>query len=76
MFVDQNENRDLISKALGAQIPNPGFVPAARDAKFSIFRLALVLLGGHFATVSFGAHGSETLGGCHVFRALCPPELP
>ena len=29
--------------------------PGVRDAKFSIFRLALVLLGGHFATVSFCA---------------------
>ena len=35
IFVDQNENRDLISRALGAQIPNPGSVRSR--AKREIF---------------------------------------
>ena len=35
IFVDQNEKRDLISRALGAQIPNPGSV--SRRAKREIF---------------------------------------
>jgi hypothetical protein len=45
--VDQNEKRrDLSSRALGEQIPNPGSVPRlALDTKFSMFRLVLVLLG-------------------------------
>ena len=51
-FVDQNEKRDLISRALGAQIPNPGSV--SRRTKRDIFDVSLraCAVGGHFATVS------------------------
>jgi hypothetical protein len=45
MFVDQNENRDLISRALGAQIPNPGSIRSRAKLDVFIVRLALVLLG-------------------------------
>jgi hypothetical protein len=51
-FVSQNEKRDLISTALGAQIPNPGSI--CSHAKCEVFdawpRVGAV--GGHFATVS------------------------
>jgi hypothetical protein len=52
-FVDQNEKRDLISRALGAEIPNPGSV--ARRTKRDILDVStrVGVVGGHFATVSF-----------------------
>jgi hypothetical protein len=49
MFVDQNQNRDLISEANFAQNPNPGSV--FRRAGHDMFDVSL---GGHFATVSPG----------------------
>jgi hypothetical protein len=45
MFVEQNEKRDLISRALGAQIPNPGSVSRHAGLDIFDFRVALVLLG-------------------------------
>jgi hypothetical protein len=54
IFVDQNENRDLISRALGAQIPNPGSVP--RRAKRDIFDFSPRV--GAVATVSLKHSGA------------------
>jgi hypothetical protein len=51
MFVDKSENRDLISSALGAQIPNPGSIRSR--AKREIF-VALVLLGVMLQRCHFG----------------------
>jgi hypothetical protein len=44
MSVDQDKNRDLISSSNFWQNPNPGSVSRRAGAKFSICRLALVLL--------------------------------
>jgi hypothetical protein len=53
MFVDQNEKRHLISRALGERVQNPGAV--SRRAEREIFDVSprAGAVGGHFATVSF-----------------------
>jgi hypothetical protein len=53
MFVDHNEKRDLISRALAAQIPNPGSL--SRRAKREMFDLSprVGAVKGQYATVSF-----------------------
>jgi hypothetical protein len=43
--VDQNENRDLISRALGTQIPNQGSVSRRAKRDISMFRLVFALVG-------------------------------
>jgi hypothetical protein len=61
-FVDQRENRDLISRALGAQLPNPGSVSLPRGrCNFLMFRLALVLLGVILQRCHLGLDGGHVL---------------
>jgi hypothetical protein len=46
--VDQKENRGLISRALGAQIPNPGFVSRRAGCDIFDFSPRTGSVGGHF----------------------------
>jgi hypothetical protein len=55
MFVDQNEEneeRDQISRALGAQIPNPGSVSRRAGCEHFDVSPRIGAVGGDFATVS------------------------
>jgi hypothetical protein len=57
--VDQNEKRDLTSRALGAQIPNPGSVSRRAGRDVLVFSPRAGVVGVHFATVSL-APGAGT----------------
>jgi hypothetical protein len=51
--VDQHDKRNLISKALGAQIPNPGSASCRAGREILDVSPRIRADGGHFATVSF-----------------------
>jgi hypothetical protein len=57
MFVDQHEKRDLISRARGMQIPNPGSVSRRAGCDTFDFSPRIGAVGGHFATVSQAGKG-------------------
>ena len=50
--MDQNEKRDLISRALGVQIPNPGSTRSRAKREFFDVSPRVGAVGDHFATVS------------------------
>jgi hypothetical protein len=58
IFVDHNEKRHLISRALGAQILNPGSVSRHVKREFVDVSPRAGTVRGHFATVSLSALGS------------------
>ena len=77
MFVDRNEKRDLISRAVGAQIPNPGFV--SRHTQRDILDLSprVGAVGGHFAAASLQLFGATLQGASEsppVAAWLCAPS--
>ena len=61
MFADQNEKRDLISIALGAQIPNPGSIRSRANREMFEVSPRIGVVGGNFATVSLLSCGTIVL---------------
>jgi hypothetical protein len=55
IFVDQNENRDLISAGFFAQNPNPGSDRAYTKRDTFYFSPRVGAVGGHLATVSLSS---------------------
>jgi hypothetical protein len=62
IFVDQNENRNLISRALGMQIPIPGSVPRHAGWKSFDVSLCICALGCHSAGVVFSHMLADFVG--------------